>query len=618
MLSSDPAPYKAHGFLPLCSVAAAGGYANDCFSVPSDQTNTTVEGSFEGFDTSAPGVAETSGTVSEPSPRFHGYVSTSHLSLSELAHPTGSPIHERDIIPFAEEHRDAQIDDVPVLRGGGGSEYFYNKEQDSSEDVLGEGEVYSLRTTSTTKPSPQDAEGIEPTRTIKTEESSFPNAATERAEDSSHARDPAMKLDPETDSLLLKIAIAFPNASVISSSAYASEDIGNNTSVKNNNDNRHSGPVTDEPVPTDSAYQPKFKSLASPDGSVEEGQALKPFRVLDFDDLLADSAMDNPEIEKILPKPLSPRPSISSSRRRKKKKSYKPLSPINGNTSGLFDILQRSTSKEIALCRSGMRVEIVNATSGEVYVRDILMRMLWHFCGISALERLALGKEERVDILKIPGDEAEKSGIARVIRYMRRACTGGIVRPTGELRIPSFSAGIETVRACRIFGLEADARRIEELMTHNWMSSEEWYMTDEHVELIWNGHGGLLRETALGDAIAWFVLNEVQTDTHPLTDDIMWMLDQEDYESLKERLHNEDLGIRKRWRHESREEFLKRCGVEREQKRDGEEQHTGIRPRRGEPRRLYPGRQQTRIFDRGLERHQSSSTTGSLGLLDDD
>jgi hypothetical protein len=36
---------------------------------------------------------------SAPTQRFEGYVHTSHLSMSELAHPTGSPIKERDIMP---------------------------------------------------------------------------------------------------------------------------------------------------------------------------------------------------------------------------------------------------------------------------------------------------------------------------------------------------------------------------------------------------------------------------------------------------------------------------------------------------------------------------------------
>jgi hypothetical protein len=614
VLSPDPAPYEAHGFLPLCSVAAVGAYANDYLSVSSNQNTAMIKASFQGFESPDPSTGNESDTASAPTSRFPGYINISHLSL----HPTGSPIHERDVVTLPGQMEHFRNEDVPVMRGGGG-DYFYEKERESSEDIHEE-ENQSQNAIFRTGNSPRNADKpVGPPKTEGDNERRVFGAATEPTKERAGESNTFPSLDPEIEALLARIAAAFPNASLkIPSSAHASEDDENNTSTRNSD--RYSGATTNKPLPTDNSCQPELNQPAYPDTSLEENQIMAALPVVDLDTMVHDNSMDNPELGKILPLPLSPRPSTPTSRRPKKKKKkqpYKPLSPMNTNPGGLFDIVQRLTAKEIASSRFGMKIDVVNANTGEVYVRNVSMRMLWHFCGISALDRFAPGDNDRVDILEIPAEEAEKGGIARVIRYMRRACTGQIVRPTGELRIPSFVAGLETIRACRVFGLEADAARIEKLMLHTWMESEEWYMTDEHVELIWDGYHGLLRETALGDAIVWFVLNEVQTGTHPLAEEIRWMLDQEEYESLKERVQSEYVGIRKSWRHESRKQYLERCRVEREQKQRKEEERTGVRPRQEESRRLYSEADQTETSYRGRERHRRGSTRSS-SLLDED
>jgi hypothetical protein len=636
MLSPDPAPYEAHGFLPLCFVPAVGEYAKDYFSVSADQKTAPMEASFEGFE------SPILNANSAPMPGFPSYMHTSHLSLDELAHPTGSPVQEGDLTPLPTRSLDFEHKAVSVLRGGGG-EYFYEKEQEGCEEICEEAEhrqnvslndlalrtttpgdpeqtsyTYLPRATSMTERKTQDADkSAEAEETSNNGGDRVRSAATvHRTTDSAGSTREFPSSNADIERLLKEIAAVFPNASLkfANSEAHASKvDEKYNTPSMNSDD---SSAGAEEILSTSSPRQSESdQRILLNDNSLEN----QPLPLLDFDSIPPSATMDDPELIKILLKPISPRPpSTSSSSRRRKKKPYKSLSPISNNPRGLFDIVQRSTAKELALCRCGLKVDIVNATTREIYVRKVPMRMLWHLCGAAVLERLA--DEERVDVLKIPTEEAEKSGIARVVRYMRRACAAPIVRPTGELRIPGFSisAGIETIRACRVFGLEADAQRIEELIVHSWMHNKEWYMTDEHVELTWEGYHGLLRETALGDAIVWFVLNEVQNGTHPLAEEIRWMLGQEEYESLKERVHDENSDVRKRWRHESRRQYLERCRAEREQKQRKEEERTGVRPRsRKEPRRLSPDVEQTKTNDSGSERHRNSETMFS-GLLDEE
>ncbi|KAI4693635.1 uncharacterized protein J4E84_002209 [Alternaria hordeiaustralica] len=202
--------------------------------------------------------------------------------------------------------------------------------------------------------------------------------------------------------------------------------------------------------------------------------------------------------------------------------------------------MQHTDNKTLIALKSGFTVDIVNADTKKPYVRNIPLRMLWHFCGASVLDRFIPDRDGRPDLLKIPVKEAEKSGVARVMRYMRRACKAASVRPTGELRVPpSLAAGIETIRACRVFGLHADADRLEDVMIDEWIGNEAWYMTDEHVELIWDGYHGSLRDTVFGDVIVWFVLTEVQDKSHPLAEEIRWMLEQDEYETLKARVTDE-------------------------------------------------------------------------------
>jgi len=278
--------------------------------------------------------------------------------------------------------------------------------------------------------------------------------------------------------------------------------------------------------------------------------------------------------ETTLPETEKPSPVI----RRTLRKNWKRLAPLEGHTGRVFDTMQQTDNRTLVALKSGFTVDIVNADTKKPYVRNVPLRMLWHFCGASVLDRFLPDRNGRPDLLKIPVEEAEKFGVARVMRYMRRACKAASVRPTGELRIPpSLAAGIETMRACRVFGLHADADRLEDVMIDEWIGNEAWYMTDEHVELIWDGYHGSLRESVFGDVIVWFILTEVQDKSHPLAEEIRWMLEQDEYETLKARVTEEVQ--RKIWRLEDHDQFLGRCSWERAERMRKEEERTDPRAR---------------------------------------
>ncbi|KZM25171.1 hypothetical protein ST47_g3670 [Ascochyta rabiei] len=133
-----------------------------------------------------------------------------------------------------------------------------------------------------------------------------------------------------------------------------------------------------------------------------------------------------------------------------------------------------------------------------------------------------------------------------VIRYMRRWCLNPSSRPTGELHTPpGIREGISTSLACRFFGLYADAERIENLVLEEFMGSPRFFVTDEDVELIWCHYEGRLICTPFGDAIVWYVLEDVMGVNHSHADEVQWMLEQEECEDLKVRVKEEKKGVEK-------------------------------------------------------------------------
>jgi hypothetical protein len=213
-----------------------------------------------------------------------------------------------------------------------------------------------------------------------------------------------------------------------------------------------------------------------------------------------------------------------------------------------------STHQTLATCLLGPKINIVNGTTSEVYVSDVPLQMLFLFCGSAVIEKLLPGYEAPQDKLKFPDVEAERGGITHVIRYMRRCCAQARTHTSsGEMHVPQGALidGIETVRACRVLGLHPDADRFERLLVDNVLSGR---ISDEHVDLIWNGYYTRLRETSLGEAVVWFILKEMQSKDSNMVEDLMQLVEREEFKKLKERIREENkIWL---WRTESRDDFL--------------------------------------------------------------
>jgi hypothetical protein len=173
----------------------------------------------------------------------------------------------------------------------------------------------------------------------------------------------------------------------------------------------------------------------------------------------------------------------------------------------LYQIARDTDQRRLRQIVGGPKINVVNASTDEMYVSDISLCMLEHFCGKETINGLLLGSlqpQTRPDILPA---YAPKGGIIRVIRYMRRWCLTLSIHPTGELRKPSnIKEGISSNLACRFFHPHADAERFENLVLNNFMGNPEFFIIDEGVELIWCDYEGRLRDTQFGDAVVWFVL----------------------------------------------------------------------------------------------------------------
>jgi hypothetical protein len=151
---------------------------------------------------------------------------------------------------------------------------------------------------------------------------------------------------------------------------------------------------------------------------------------------------------------------------------------------------------------------------------------------------------------------------------MTRCCLPHSYSSNSELPIPTgdLSADIETVLACQVLGLHADAIRLTSLIVSTQLTdSLSSYTIDE----LWNSFNGSLRCTPFGDLVVYFMLRESWKNEYGRAEEVMWMLEQPEYSELKARVCA-GVGLRL-WRRESREEFLDRCEKEREWKQRRQE-----------------------------------------------
>ncbi|KAF2865638.1 hypothetical protein BDV95DRAFT_586222 [Massariosphaeria phaeospora] len=237
--------------------------------------------------------------------------------------------------------------------------------------------------------------------------------------------------------------------------------------------------------------------------------------------------------------------------------------PEGSDTMSLFMLGRKMTGAARSALLQGPKLAVVNALTGETYAKAVPERMLLQFCGTKVVDRLR-SKPGAVQVIEIPDLDAEQGGIERVIRYMRRCCGTAHGRPTGELRVPpSVMEGIETVRACRVLGLNTDADRIEDYVVNEVLGNRALKLED--VELVWEGYHGKLRKTAYADVVLWYILNHIVGDVAAFTGGIGFLLELDDYKALRDRVKVEVVDAK--WRFEKREQFLRRCALERKTER---------------------------------------------------
>ena len=102
MLSPNPTPYEAHGYLPLCSVAAVAENAVDYFVNRSD-ASTESAGLVESTDSYILKSVDDGEKESIQTQQLEGYVHTSHLPLSEPCYQTKLLIEEHGVVSRPEE-----------------------------------------------------------------------------------------------------------------------------------------------------------------------------------------------------------------------------------------------------------------------------------------------------------------------------------------------------------------------------------------------------------------------------------------------------------------------------------------------------------------------------------
>lgn len=209
------------------------------------------------------------------------------------------------------------------------------------------------------------------------------------------------------------------------------------------------------------------------------------------------------------------------------------------------------------------------------YIENVSQEMLKHFCGEEHLLRLIRNYSLPPEAEKQNHEEKPSlvfserlinpTAVMRIIRYMRRCClpTTTMMKPQFQLHAPpSLEASIETVRACNIFGLYADARRLQYFLTDSKIPGGSVTMDD--IETIWEGYDGELRDSVYTDALMTHVVYNVLGSDSADREDLMVLLEQPEYVELREQIGYE-LGVKKK-KAEEKETFMKRKQMEREEK----------------------------------------------------
>ncbi|KAH7411923.1 hypothetical protein DE146DRAFT_771652 [Phaeosphaeria sp. MPI-PUGE-AT-0046c] len=216
----------------------------------------------------------------------------------------------------------------------------------------------------------------------------------------------------------------------------------------------------------------------------------------------------------------------------------------------------------LASLSQGPTISFKCSKTGEICIPSTSLAMLSHFCPPTTISSLLSSDSSTI---YLPTTISSTAGLTRVLRFMTRCCLPHSHSPGSELPIPTgnMSAGIETILACQVLGLHADTTRLTSLLLSTQLTSA---LSSADVDDIWNGYLNSLRSTAFGDAVVWFILRETWKNEDGRAEEVIWMLEQDEYSELKERVRAE-VGLRL-WRKETRDEFLNRWEMKRERREE--------------------------------------------------
>ncbi|KAH7073639.1 hypothetical protein BKA63DRAFT_575923 [Paraphoma chrysanthemicola] len=560
--------YEPHGFIPLCSVAVVVRHeeAADYFShaIPTKPQVDLQNLSPPGNDP-----ADTS------SPRFPGYLITANLPIGELRHQTGSPLLERDIVYSPDTACLASDLTSSGVRLRGGAVH-------DPQENLAEAERQRCESTGTSR-----RPNIKGTTSIVDQDHPFHEALAR------------LELSGIQATMLntLGLSISEYSGSEYSTNAEIFGDHGMDQDSIYQYEQLGEGQIslTEALALSNDALQQMAETMALPDGSdmadseVDDNKNAEVSQAREADITIQSPGASGERDDKnssrmqsimekeepatqtsysLDPDLTEPDTARSSPTQPRHTWQHTTIPSHSARENTLFKIALLSTSRSLAKCLSGPTLTITNGTTGEIYASHVPERMFLHFCGPAVIERLKPAYTSPSDaffqnVIEMPSSAATPLAIARIIRYMKRICSATSHKVSGEMRIPhNMLDGLETIRACRILDLLADASRIEKLIAREWMCNTIFDTSSSTLSLIWSAYFGTFRESEIGDGIVWFVLHETQKDTHGLAEEMWILLEQDEFWTLKMRVREEVVG--RCWRVESRAQFLDRCGMERE------------------------------------------------------
>lgn len=538
-----------------------------------------------------------------PPPSFPAYADSSKLNPEELAHPSGSPILIRDSVREDEEYRsrksgpELKHDDVRTAKEQGGDSAKRRKSDGHQTDKK-KVDVQDLGSVALDEPTVSVAKHVaapghieeyhvKPKIVTMVKGKDVPQDKPRRHSTNAHPNEqqetpsiaPAGQI--RRKSLPVDIRPHDPPAASLEATREWLNNLADEESEKWSNE---STAATSEP---------------SEDNKQEAGQTV-PYSQSEFAKSkvsldvpgslpnIAKASQNDKATAKTLPtakqprdaRPATPGPtgrSASPPLHGNAAENRKPLEKEGRDSYTLYSTSCSTEKSYLKTLLKGPTLEFRIEPHGEPFLVDVSQNMLIHFCGEEHTNRViqtySLRPEERRDedgektILVFPEDTVDANAIMRIIRYMRRCCmrTTTLTKPHFQLHAPpSLEANIETIRACNMFGLYADARRLQYFLTDKKIPGGK--LTMEDVETIWEGYDGELRDSAYTDALLTHLVYNVLGSDSIDREDIMVLLQQEEFAGLRELLGTE-LGINKRAA-ESRDMFQMRKELEREEKID--------------------------------------------------